>query len=166
MHRPTATSLSPRERAALDYLKKGLSNQQIAEAMGISVNTIKAHLKNIFRKLDTRSRAKTLAQTQSLLGCLAPCEKDNALAEIGSHHVLQSLLDGVRAGASNKQLARTLTVSPDTIKFHLKSIYRHLGAKNRIQTMAILIERSTLALEEASRPEVPDVRFAVSIHMD
>lgn len=156
MHRPSATSLSPREQVALDHLNTGLSNQQIADAMGVSVNTIKAHLKNIFRKLETSSRAQTFAQTQSLPECLAFCEEEKAFAEIGRHRMLQSLLDGLRAGATNKQLARTLTRSPDTIKFHLKGIYRQLGARNRIQTMALLIERSTLALDEASIPKVPD----------
>ncbi|MGQ0623007.1 MAG: LuxR C-terminal-related transcriptional regulator [Panacagrimonas sp.] len=156
MLRSTTSSLSPRERVALDHLKKGLSNQQIAEAMGISVNTIKAHLKNIFLKLDTRSRARTFAQIQIPRRCIAPCEQDKAVAKIASHRVLQTLLDGLTAGATNKQLARTLTLSPNTIKFHLKSIYRELGAKNRVETLAILIERSATATQEASMPEVTD----------
>ena len=43
------------------------------------------------------------------------------------------ILRGVASGASNKELARTLWVSEQTVKFHLTNIYRKLGVANRTE---------------------------------
>ena len=48
--------LTRREREALQCLVQNFSNQEISESMGISVNTVKFHLKNIFLKLEADSR--------------------------------------------------------------------------------------------------------------
>lgn len=47
---------SPREQEVLRYLIQGRSNREIADAMILSVNTVKFHLKNIFSKLGVSSR--------------------------------------------------------------------------------------------------------------
>ena len=44
-----------------------------------------------------------------------------------------TILRGVAGGASNKELARTLWVSEQTVKFHLTNIYRKLGVANRTE---------------------------------
>ncbi len=44
--------LSPRERAVLRYLPTMMSNQEIASELFVSVNTVKTHLKAIYRKLE------------------------------------------------------------------------------------------------------------------
>ena len=48
--------LTPREREILRYLVQGRSNREIAEAIPISVNTVKFHLKNVFGKLGVTTR--------------------------------------------------------------------------------------------------------------
>jgi LuxR family maltose regulon positive regulatory protein len=48
--------LSPRERQVLRLLVRGLSNREMAEAMRLSVNTVKFHLKNVYGKLGVTSR--------------------------------------------------------------------------------------------------------------
>ena len=48
--------LSPREREVLRFVMQGQSNRETAEAMGLSVNTVKFHLKNVFEKLGVSSR--------------------------------------------------------------------------------------------------------------
>lgn len=45
------------------------------------------------------------------------------------------VLDGLRAGESNKELARRLGLSENTIKFHLKAIYRKLNVGSRIEAV-------------------------------
>jgi DNA-binding NarL/FixJ family response regulator len=53
--------LSDRERQVLDLVRRGLSNKEIALRLRISLGTVRAHLRSIFRKLDVRSRAGAVA---------------------------------------------------------------------------------------------------------
>ena len=48
--------LTEREMEVLSLLDEGLSNQQIAEKLFVSENTVKTHLKNIFLKTASSSR--------------------------------------------------------------------------------------------------------------
>ncbi|MHA6346729.1 response regulator transcription factor [Roseivivax sp. CAU 1761] len=57
---PLAT-LTVRERELLDVLARGWTNQQIANRTGISENTVKYHLKNLYEKLGVRNRAMAVA---------------------------------------------------------------------------------------------------------
>ena len=49
--------LSEREIEVLSLVQRGLSNKEIAFRLHISLGTVRAHLRSIFRKLDVRSRA-------------------------------------------------------------------------------------------------------------
>jgi LuxR family maltose regulon positive regulatory protein len=51
-----AEPLSEREITVLRHVQDVMSNVEIASAMSVSVNTVKTHLKNIYRKLGTDSR--------------------------------------------------------------------------------------------------------------
>jgi len=51
------------------------------------------------------------------------------------------VLREVHAGRPNKAIARTLDVSENTIKFHLKNIYRKLGVDSRLGAMAAVAQR-------------------------
>jgi len=48
--------LSAREQQVLRYLVQGRSNREIAEAISISINTVKFHVKNIFDKFGVTAR--------------------------------------------------------------------------------------------------------------
>ena len=48
--------LSKREQEVLEYLSQGLSNKVIARNIGVSENTVRFHLKNIFSKLQVNNR--------------------------------------------------------------------------------------------------------------
>ncbi len=52
--------LTAREQEVLELLYQGLSNQQIAKRLFISMNTLKFHLKNIYRKLGVSSRLEAI----------------------------------------------------------------------------------------------------------
>lgn len=53
--------LTPRERELLGQLALGLTNNEIAKALGVSPNTVKFHLRNLYEKLDVRNRAEAVA---------------------------------------------------------------------------------------------------------
>jgi LuxR family transcriptional regulator, maltose regulon positive regulatory protein len=58
--------LSPRERAVLRYLPTMMSNQEIAAELFVSVNTVKTHLKAIYRKLDVPDRRAAVRRARAL----------------------------------------------------------------------------------------------------
>jgi DNA-binding NarL/FixJ family response regulator len=53
-------ALTHRERDLLAALESGRSNAQLAREFGISVNTIKFHLRNLFGKLEVRNRTQAI----------------------------------------------------------------------------------------------------------
>jgi DNA-binding CsgD family transcriptional regulator len=56
-----ANPLSPRERRVLDLLAEGRSNKEIARELGVSANTVKTHLANVYAKLGARRRTEAVA---------------------------------------------------------------------------------------------------------
>ena len=56
--KPSLNELTDREREVLNLVVQGQSNQQIADAMVITVATVKAHVSNILSKLQVSSRAE------------------------------------------------------------------------------------------------------------
>jgi NarL family two-component system response regulator LiaR len=57
--------LTARESEVLAMLTAGLRNREIADALYVSVDTIKTHLRHIYRKLETNTRARTVAKALS-----------------------------------------------------------------------------------------------------
>ena len=59
-------SLSERELEVLRLFAAGLSNQETAEKLIISLGTVKAHSSNIYRKLEVRNRAQAIIRAGEL----------------------------------------------------------------------------------------------------
>ncbi len=53
--------LSRKERAMLEALSKGLTNRELSSELGITVNTVKFHLSNLYDKLSVKNRAQAIA---------------------------------------------------------------------------------------------------------
>ena len=62
---PPVSPLSEREFEVLNLLSRGFANQDCAEILSVSVNTIGTHIKNIYRKLAVNSRAEALFEAMS-----------------------------------------------------------------------------------------------------
>jgi len=63
--REAKTSFTDREREAVELLMQGMSNRQIANALGITEGTVKKHLNHVFRKLGVHSRALLIVGQRS-----------------------------------------------------------------------------------------------------
>jgi LuxR family maltose regulon positive regulatory protein len=61
-----ADPLSQRERGILVLIADGRSNKEIAKSLGITPETVKSHVKNIFVKLSVEKRAQAIARAQSI----------------------------------------------------------------------------------------------------
>ena len=63
---PVVDPLSPREIEILRLIQQGMSNRTISQELVVTQGTVKAHLNNIYRKLDVRSRTQALARSRDL----------------------------------------------------------------------------------------------------
>jgi LuxR family maltose regulon positive regulatory protein len=68
---PPREELSARELAVLRYLPTMLTSQEIAGELFVSLNTVKSHLKNVYRKLDADGRRDAVRRAREL-GLVAP----------------------------------------------------------------------------------------------
>lgn len=59
---PILDKISDRESAVLNLVVQGKTNSDIAEVLFISVNTVKNHLKSIFKKMEVSNRAEAVAK--------------------------------------------------------------------------------------------------------
>ena len=110
---------------AMGYLLKGAAAAEIARGVR-SVALGESYL-------EPRVAAKLLAEVS------APRRFAGMLTERE-----QSVLRLVAAGQSNKQIARALSITERTVKFHVTSIFRKLEADNRAQAVAIATQRGIL----------------------
>lgn len=58
--------ISKREHEVLVLMAKGLSNQEIADKLFVSLNTIKTHLSNLFLKLEVSRRTQAVQRAKEL----------------------------------------------------------------------------------------------------
>ena len=58
----TAEKLSARESEILTLLTRGYRSKEVANELGIGVQTVHTHLRNIYEKLHVRSRSEAVAR--------------------------------------------------------------------------------------------------------
>ncbi|MDP9139694.1 MAG: LuxR C-terminal-related transcriptional regulator [Pseudomonadota bacterium] len=70
-------------------------------------------------------------------------EKDCRLIEALTHHEVR-YLNCLSGGISNKDIARDLGVSENTVKFHLKNVYSKLAVRTRHEALSTAYELGVL----------------------
>jgi two-component system, NarL family, response regulator LiaR len=60
------TGISKREYEVLELIAKGLSNQEIADKLFVSLNTVKTHTANLFVKLEAKRRTQAIQKAKEL----------------------------------------------------------------------------------------------------
>ena len=70
IHPAPVPKMTPQRRKVLEMIAEGLSNQDIAELMGLTANTVKSHVQRMFASLGVRDRAHAvgIAHRCGLLG--------------------------------------------------------------------------------------------------
>jgi len=58
--------ISKREREVLELIAQGLSNQEIADKLFVSLNTVKTHTSNLFLKLEVSRRTQAIQKAKGL----------------------------------------------------------------------------------------------------
>jgi DNA-binding NarL/FixJ family response regulator len=58
--RPVKSRLTSREWEVLDLLAERLTNDEIAQRLVLSTETVRTHLKNVFKKLEVKSREEAV----------------------------------------------------------------------------------------------------------
>jgi DNA-binding NarL/FixJ family response regulator len=112
---------------ARGYLLKGASAEEIARAVRV------VHAGGSY--LEPRVAAKVMAQVG------APGRATNVLSP-REREVLQLVAEGL----SNKQIARSLSITERTVKFHVSSILSKLGAGNRTEAVTLAAQQGLVRL--------------------
>ena len=63
---PEKLGLSKREMEVLALLAEGLSNQEIADKLFVSLNTAKTHISNIYAKLNVQRRTQAIQKAREI----------------------------------------------------------------------------------------------------
>lgn len=60
------TGISTREYEVLELMSQGMSNQEIADNLYVSLNTVKTHASNLYVKLDVKRRTQAVQKAKEL----------------------------------------------------------------------------------------------------
>lgn len=63
---PLIEPLSEREHNVLKFVAAGLATEDVAQALVISLGTVRTHLKHIYGKLDAHNRVQAVERAQAL----------------------------------------------------------------------------------------------------
>ena len=108
------------DEGALAVVPKFASRQSIRTAIEHAINGVPS-MPDALRARFAKVRASTDSRREVNARSLALTRKQLAV------------LDLLVAGHQNQGIARSLGVSNDTIKYHIKALYRGLGASNRVE---------------------------------
>jgi two-component system response regulator DesR len=125
---PERVRFGPYDREILRLAAEGLTNAQIGARVHLAPGTVKHHLRELFAALGVRNRAGAVHAARRL-GVIPP----PALGTCRVSPREREILDALRTGATNGEIASALALSPNTVKQHTSSIYRKLGVRNRAQ---------------------------------
>ncbi len=138
---PAGPMPEPLRKVDLDMLglvSRGLTNQEIANKLAITVGATKWRMTQIFGKLQVRNRIEALAQVRQLL---APAPFGGELPPAGPmpeplSKVELDMLMLVSRGLTNQEIANKLAITVGTTKWRLNQIFGKLQVRNRIEALA------------------------------
>ena len=85
-----------------------------------------------------------------------------AVEEMGLSKRELDVLRALAEGKSNKEIASTLWLAPQTVKFHLTSIYRKLHVTSRTQAVSWAYHHGLIEMQVTDGPAPPTTQLASS----
>ncbi len=119
------------QRAVLHLLEDGKDMKDIVSSLHISIKNAESCRRQMI--LDRILPYLLRAQSETAAGfavSLTPRERE--------------ILVWVKDGKSTGEIASILTISQDTVKFHMKNVFQKLSATSRSQAIAIAIENKLI----------------------
>ena len=121
---PAGSQLTEREKVILHQICKGELNNVISSDLGISVNTLKTHIRNIYSKCSVKNRRELLALSES-------SESPDSELTLREKEILRLII----LGKTNQEITSALCISNNTVRVHIWNICTKLGVKNRVDLM-------------------------------
>jgi DNA-binding NarL/FixJ family response regulator len=142
----SAKRLRQHELAILGLLNLGMTNQEIANELAITVTAIKWRVSHIFWKLQVRNRIEAAAHTRLQLGL---SETGAELPQAGPlpeqlFKIEIAILRLVSLGMTTQEIASNLNLTVGTVKWRISQIFGKLQVRNRIQALARARQRKWL----------------------
>lgn len=132
---PPPEPLTRREFQVLCGMDEGKRNREIGLALGIAEATVKSRSITLFRKLGVRDRAQAVGvgHRTGLLGhTQPPCAPERRMVTDGNVTPRElEVLHGIRRGKSNPEIGQELGIAADTVKVHVKNLFRKLDVADR-----------------------------------
>jgi DNA-binding CsgD family transcriptional regulator len=125
--------LVAREKEILRLAAAGKTNAEIGATLFLAPGTIKHHLIELFDKLGAPNRAAAVHAALRLGVLPVVVEPDAPGVSVSPRE--RDVLVAFAGGATNRSAARTLGLSPHTVKQHASSVYRKLGVRNRAEAV-------------------------------
>lgn len=144
-------ALTERQLQVVRLAALGLSNEQIADRLGIQPRTVKQHVNRAVELLGAQGRLDLILI--ALLRGLADREMLNMLAE-----QQVSIARLVACGLSNLEIGRRLNLSESTIKRQLSAIFRKTNTEDRIALALWVIRCGLVSLAMVEREIGPRAR--------
>ena len=142
---------SSREKEVINLLLQGKSNKQIALALGVSVSTVEFHLKNIYRKLQVKSRTEAFLQLGESVGNITGKQQESIVDGTG----VKVENDGntiPKRRISMKQRFYIIGGSVLTIILVMAFVFVRLRTNN-----IHILPTETLAVSVTANPEMSDM---------
>ena len=135
-------SLSQREIEVLMLVASGGTRDDISRELGMAPGTVASHMTRIYRALGARNAAHAVALAH---GCGVMSARPEPPAPFVSRRERQ-VLAGLAHGLTSAQVAVHLSLSIETVKTHLRRVYRKLDVTSGANAVDTAISRRLLAV--------------------
>jgi DNA-binding CsgD family transcriptional regulator len=135
-------ALSEREIQVLTLVASGGTRDEISRQLGMAPGTVASHMSRIYRALGARNAAHAVALAHG--SGVMPARPQPPAPFVSRRE--RQVLAGLAYGLTSAQVAVYLSLSIETVKTHLRRVYRKLDVSCRANAVDTAISRRLLAV--------------------